>query len=199
MFYIEDGRKNFYQWDLDRKIICADENITQVHFYYTKDKVLPVKVEDDEQGRYFKVPNILLQKAGQIRLYGYSINHTKIEQQFSILPRPKPEDYIYTEEEYYTIEKIVANKLLEAKESGDFKGEDGLTPFIGENGKWHIGENDTGVEAQGPAGPAGENYILTEQDKIDIAAIVQSGAIGDINAALEAIVARQLNIIGGTD
>ena len=134
MFYIEDGRKNFYQWDLDRKITCADESITQVHFYYTKDKVLPVEVEDDEQGRYFKVPNILLQKAGQIRLYGYSVSHTKIEQQFPILPRPKPEDYIYTEEDYYTIEKIVTEKLLEAKESGDFKGEDGKDGEDGANG-----------------------------------------------------------------
>lgn len=34
-------------------------------------------------------------------------------------------------------------------------GEDGITPHIGENGNWFIGETDTGVAAQGPPGEAG--------------------------------------------
>lgn len=35
-------------------------------------------------------------------------------------------------------------------------GEDGLTPTIGENGNWFIGDEDTGVPATGPAGEKGE-------------------------------------------
>lgn len=35
-------------------------------------------------------------------------------------------------------------------------GEDGLTPYIGDNGNWWIGETDTGVQAQGKQGPKGE-------------------------------------------
>ena len=35
-------------------------------------------------------------------------------------------------------------------------GKDGLTPYIGLNGNWWIGEEDTGVQAQGEAGPQGE-------------------------------------------
>ena len=34
-------------------------------------------------------------------------------------------------------------------------GADGVTPHIGENGNWFIGETDTGVAAQGPAGKDG--------------------------------------------
>ena len=34
-------------------------------------------------------------------------------------------------------------------------GEDGETPYIGENGNWWIGETDLKVPAQGEAGPAG--------------------------------------------
>ena len=34
-------------------------------------------------------------------------------------------------------------------------GDDGLTPYIGGNGNWWIGENDTGTKAQGPAGQNG--------------------------------------------
>ena len=32
MFKIQDGRKSFTQWDLNRKIIVEDDSITQVHF-----------------------------------------------------------------------------------------------------------------------------------------------------------------------
>lgn len=35
-------------------------------------------------------------------------------------------------------------------------GKDGNTPFIGENGNWWIGTNDTGVKAEGRDGAAGE-------------------------------------------
>ena len=36
-------------------------------------------------------------------------------------------------------------------------GADGLTPFIGENGNWWIGDTDTGIAAQGNAGSNGVN------------------------------------------
>ena len=50
---------------------------------------------------------------------------------------------------------------LGVKGTGDAgkDGEDGVTPHIGENGNWWLGDTDTGVSAKGPAGergPAGE-------------------------------------------
>lgn len=36
-------------------------------------------------------------------------------------------------------------------------GSDGLTPYIGENGNWWIGETDTGIAATGPAGKDGQD------------------------------------------
>lgn len=35
------------------------------------------------------------------------------------------------------------------------KGENAVIPFIGENGNWFVGDEDTGVAAQGPQGPMG--------------------------------------------
>jgi hypothetical protein len=35
------------------------------------------------------------------------------------------------------------------------QGDPGLTPYIGKNGSWWIGDNDTGVRATGPQGPTG--------------------------------------------
>ena len=45
--------------------------------------------------------------------------------------------------------------LDEKVESGYFDGDDGITPHIGANGDWYIGETDTNVHAQGPTGATG--------------------------------------------
>lgn len=38
-------------------------------------------------------------------------------------------------------------------------GSDGITPHVGENGNWYTGETDTGVPATGPAGSDGKNWL----------------------------------------
>lgn len=56
--------------------------------------------------------------------------------------------------------KLDANKLPEAindalaqaKASGEFNGADGITPTIGSNGNWYLGNTDTGKPSRGPAG-----------------------------------------------
>ena len=45
-------------------------------------------------------------------------------------------------------------------------GKDGKTPFIGENGKWWIGETDTGITAQGPQGEPGATIQRIEFDEL---------------------------------
>lgn len=75
------------------------------------------------------------------------------------------------------------------------KGEDGITPHIGENGNWYISDTDTGVKAQGELGQPGDtpyikdgywwigqmntgvkaqgdDYVLTEADKEEIVNLV---------------------------
>ena len=44
-----------------------------------------------------------------------------------------------------------------------------VTPHIGANGNWFIGDTDTGVAAKGEKG---DNYVLTDADKSEIAALV---------------------------
>ena len=87
---------------------------------------------------------------------------------------------------------------------GTLRGTDGTTPHIGENGNWYIGDTDTGVSAGGSGLPtvtdadAGKylhvnastkelewaeignasNYVLTEADKEEIAAMVLSKMSG---------------------
>lgn len=41
-------------------------------------------------------------------------------------------------------------------------GEDGITPHIGENGHWYLGETDTGVSAKGPKGEDGRAFSIAK-------------------------------------
>ena len=52
---------------------------------------------------------------------------------------------------------LTALKGADGRDGADgINGKDGNTPFIGENGNWWIGTNDTGVKAKGKDGSAGE-------------------------------------------
>lgn len=57
MFKIHDGRKNFTQWDLNRKIIVEDDSITQVHFTNLLNKNALVS---EVKNHLADVPNVLL-------------------------------------------------------------------------------------------------------------------------------------------
>lgn len=97
-FCIEGGRKSFYQWDVDQKIIVNDPDIDEVHFCNgTSDKALVSVVKDGTAS----VPNILLQTAGKVKVYGYSVDHTRVEKIYEVKARTKPEDYVYEETEVY--------------------------------------------------------------------------------------------------
>lgn len=95
-FTIEGGRTHFYRWDLDQKIIVNDPDIDEVHFCNgTSDKSLVCMVKDGAAS----VPNILLQTAGKVKVYGYSVNHTRAEKIYEVKDRTKPDDYVYEETE----------------------------------------------------------------------------------------------------
>ena len=49
----------------------------------------------------------------------------------------------------------VNEALTAAKASGEFDGADGITPTIGDNGNWYLGDTDTNKPSRGEQGPAG--------------------------------------------
>ena len=70
------------------------------------------------------------------------------------------------------LQEAINTALAQAKTTGEFDGadgDDGITPHIGSNGNWYLGDTDTGVTATGPQGPA---YTLTDADKQSITAAV---------------------------
>lgn len=120
MFSITDGRECFYQWDLNRSISVNDPDIAEVHFCNrTDDCSLVVEVDevaaDTLDGQHFSyrtanVPNILLQNDYPIRVYAYcGDGYTKIEKVFKVISRTKPADYVYTETEIKSWDKLEAD------------------------------------------------------------------------------------------
>ncbi len=63
-------------------------------------------------------------------------------------------------------------------------GENGLTPHIGANGNWWVGEEDTGVKAQGPQGDMGQKLYDTAGQATD-GSMTQKAATDAINAAVQ--------------
>ena len=108
MFKIYDGRAEFYQWDLDRKIVVSDPAISEVHFCNkTDDCSLVVEVYELDGQRVANVPNVLLQNNWDIRVYGYCGScYTKQAARFKVVARTKPADYIYTETEIKTFDGL---------------------------------------------------------------------------------------------
>lgn len=53
------------------------------------------------------------------------------------------------------IQAAINTALAQAKASGEFDGADGITPTIGDNGNWFLGDTDTNKPSRGEQGPAG--------------------------------------------
>lgn len=127
MFYIEDGREHFYQWDTDRRLVVEDETITEVHFCNRTDNcslVCEVYSHDNDFGgiRVVNVPNILLQTDWKIHVYAYDGKHTKHDECYEVKSRTKPTDYVYTETEvvvWEAFEKRVDEKIEEIEQTAN--------------------------------------------------------------------------------
>lgn len=108
MFRIADGRDSFYQWDIDRQIIVEDSTITEVHFCNRTDECsLVVEVVNG----LANVPNVILQKSFDFRVFGYDGKATRYDDTFKVKARTKPTDYVYTEVEIKRYEDL--NKRID--------------------------------------------------------------------------------------
>ena len=106
-FKIYDGRASFWQWDLEQKIVVPDGIADEVHFSNEKHDQAPVcDVYELDGVRLVNVPNIMLQDALPLTVYAYAKDdkgeRTTYADVFTVTPRAKPEDYVYTETEVKT-------------------------------------------------------------------------------------------------
>lgn len=153
-----------YQWDVNQRLIVDGTPDGTLFDFVQGSNVLTLKPYSKDGHTYVNIPNIMLQTAANIVVYQYLVDgeegHTETKDTLFIHAREKPSDYIYTETEIYTIEEAIQDAIAKAKADGSFRGEDGkdgLTPYIGENKNWWIGENDTGIKAEGIDGKNGKD------------------------------------------
>lgn len=64
---------------------------------------------------------------------------------------------------YDIVMRYVNNNAQMLKGKDGKQGEDGLTPYIAKNGNWHIGDEDTGVQARGVDGTVTFDELSEEQ------------------------------------
>ncbi len=137
-----------YQWELGRKVAVLDPDglITEVHVAKEPEKECPVlEVKCDENGRkYAEIPNAFLQDDRQITVYAVHSSDgeekTLCGKTFLVVPRAKPDDYVYTETEILQY-KNLEGRIKALEETDFFSGEfvrsiNGTLPD--ENGDVHI-------------------------------------------------------------
>lgn len=113
---------HLYQWDTGRKIKvcpCKDVSVDEVHFSNMRDTVALRVDPVEEDGEYIaSIPNILLQKPKSLNVYIVMVSEdgerTTCSKTFSVRPRERPEDYVYTETEHFHFNTKLNKNLGEA-------------------------------------------------------------------------------------
>ena len=173
MFSIEDGRKQFYQWDSNRRLIVADSAINEVHFSNrTDDSSLVCETFVENGITLVNVPNILLQNSWRIHVYAFDKEYTKHEDCYEVVAREKPADYAYTETEVLNWNTI-SEKVDKALDNTGY-----YVPSVDSNGNltWkgstEILPEVPAANIKGDKGDTGKDYVLTAADKQEIAGMV---------------------------
>lgn len=104
---LTDGRGELYQWDTGRTLTVNDATVTQVHF---QNRAYGRTIDVDVKDGTAIIPDELLQKAGELRVYAFSgtaeSGFTKVERVLNIVRRNKPNDYMYTPTEQKSLEGL---------------------------------------------------------------------------------------------
>lgn len=118
---LENNRKHFFQWDTGCRL-ALEEPADRVDFAVTdSDSVYSVMPE----GGFVRVPDVCLQSGGTLEVYAVRVpadgQQTVKRWTFPILPRQKPEDYIYTPQEHesYAALSLRLDGKLTAPEGGE--------------------------------------------------------------------------------
>lgn len=192
MFKIYDGRNQFYQWDIDRKLIVEDATIDQVHFCNRTDDCSLVCETYTENGlNLVNVPNILLQTDWRINVYAYDRNYTKFSEQFDVVRRSKPESYVYTETEvlnYNTLLEMIEN--IEVGPGGNVDLDGYATEEYVDNAVANVKVDLTGY--------ATEKYVDDAIDAIEIPKTDLTGYATEkyVDDAIEAIDIPETDLTG---
>lgn len=173
--YLKNKKSELFQWDCDQVVVFDEidsegEDLYEAHFANRKSEVAyATNIKDNEA----TIPNVLLQDSLPIMVYVYKISdeglgYTDFRKEFKVIPRTRPEDYIYAETEFRLLDKKVdkfwgienSGRIigvgnngylisLDIEPNGTIHGKDGFSPVVetASNGK---GYKITITDAEGP-------------------------------------------------
>lgn len=125
-YLIEVAGGALWQWDTGRKIkiqTWENRSVTEAHFSIVgSDQALVLDVYEENGEMFSNIPNILLQQEEKIRIYLVDNNRTVGDHTEPIIPRTKPDDYVYTETEiknFETLEKKIPTKMSQLEQDID--------------------------------------------------------------------------------
>lgn len=152
--YLESGKTFLWQWDTRQRVVLEGYPAgTYIHYANCNTQEAPVvATRVDGDLLVADIPPELMQEPHDITVYACDDTGTVHCHFVPVIPRPKPDSYLYEPVEILRYESLDAR--LRKMEDGE-QGINGITPHIGENGNWWIGEADTGVAATGPQGEVG--------------------------------------------
>ena len=119
-----DGRSFAYQWDIGLKVSTTDAEGTIRRFGNEHgSKSIPVEAVTEDTTTYYPIPNILLATGRAVIMYslggdGENTIYTSAEDMLPVYAAPKPDDYIFTEDEVKTWREL-DERLTQAEEDID--------------------------------------------------------------------------------
>ena len=106
---LDDGRTELWQWDTGRKIVVDDKSVSEVHYSkYSSTQAITREVINGKA----EIPNFLLQDTHAVTVYAYAGSvengYTMAEKTFNVVKKPKPANYVETEEDKAILSKLKA-------------------------------------------------------------------------------------------
>lgn len=134
--------KPLFQWDTGRSVAVTTAGATEAHFATMRsERAMVVELRDGKAD----IPSSLLMLGRAIAVWASDGEKTLESAVFKVCPRPKPDDYMHTEDEIKTwadVESWVREQLEAAGEPGT---------------KWYVGDGSPSI-----GGRVGDLYLDSE-------------------------------------
>lgn len=170
MIKLDNGKDYLWQWDLGRRVQLQGVPVNaKIHFSTncdTADAYVVPSYVDEDGNVYADIPNTLLQTFGCLTAYVYQeagqAGTCHDSKRFMIREREKPADYVYTDDEAKTWEALDERIKALEENGGGGVSPDELTAAV------EAALTDAKESGLFDGAP-GDDYVLTEQDKEEIA------------------------------
>lgn len=161
---LDDGRTELWQWDTGRKIVVDDKSVSEVHYSkYSSTQAITREVIDGKA----EIPNFLLQDTHAVTVYAYSGSiengYTVAEKTFNVAKKPKPANYVETEEDKAILAKLKEQigNLSELQTEAKGNLVEAINEAAASGGDWQ--QNDPDGDGYVKNRPGGYDFIETRK------------------------------------